>query len=110
MACRKECRCLGSGRSVLKAGGGDEHRQWHAGTPGPPSWRLRLPDRLLRPEEAADLLGVEPATIRQWTYQRRLPVVHPAGGRAARYRLSVLLELIAEWERPALGPPPSSRR
>ena len=69
-----------------------------------------LPDRLLRPEEAADLLGVEPATIRQWTYQRKLPVVHPAGGRAARYRLSVLLELIAEWERPALGPPPSSRR
>jgi excisionase family DNA binding protein len=59
---------------------------------------------------AAELLGVEVSTIRQWTYQRRLPVVHPGGGRAARYRLSTLLELMAKWERPALAPGPSEPR
>jgi excisionase family DNA binding protein len=69
-----------------------------------------LPDalaryRLVDAEAAAELLGVEVSTIRQWTYQRRLPVVHPGGGRAARYRVSTLLDLIAEWERPALGSP-----
>lgn len=68
--------------------------------------RPSLPDRLLGAEQAAELLGVEPATIRKWTYQRRLPVVHPGGGRAARYRLSALLELIVKWERPALRPIP----
>ena len=63
-----------------------------------------FPDRLLDASEAAELLGVELCTIRQWTYQRRIPVVHPAGGRAARYRLSVLLQLMAQWEQPALQP------
>ena len=61
-----------------------------------------LPDRLLTAQETAMFFGVEVCTIRQWTYQRRLTVVHPGGGRAARYRLSVLLDLIDEWTRPAL--------
>jgi excisionase family DNA binding protein len=65
-----------------------------------------VPDRLLKVAEAAAMLGVEVSTIRQWTYQRRLPVVHPGGGRAARYRLSALLELLTEWERPALASAP----
>ena len=61
-----------------------------------------LPDRLLDAKAAAELLGVQVSTVRQWTYQRRIPVVRPAGGRAARYRQSVLLKLIEQWERPAL--------
>jgi excisionase family DNA binding protein len=65
-----------------------------------------VPDRLLKVDEAAELLGVELSTIRQWTYQRRLPVVHPGGGRAARYRRSTLLALLTEWERPALASAP----
>jgi excisionase family DNA binding protein len=68
-----------------------------------------VPDRLLNVDEAAAMLGVEVSTIRQWTYQRRIPVVHPGGGRAARYRLNALLDLIAQWERPALGPTPGTR-
>lgn len=63
-----------------------------------------LPDRLLTAEQTAELFGVEVSTIRQWTYQRRLPVVHPGGGRAARYRLSVMLDLMDKWTRAALRP------
>jgi excisionase family DNA binding protein len=73
--------------------------------------RRPLPDavaryRLVTAEEAAELLGVELSTVRQWTYQRRLPVIHPGGGRAARYRLSALLDLMDAWERPALASRP----
>jgi excisionase family DNA binding protein len=81
-----------------KAGG---HR---ASRPGLPEALAHY--RLVDAEAAAELLGVEVSTIRQWTYQRRLPVVHPGGGRAARYRVSTLLELMAKWERPALAPGP----
>lgn len=76
----------------------------------PPRRLLPLPERLLDAAEAAELLGVEISTIRQWTYQRKLPVVHPGGGRAARYRLSALLDLIAQWERPAFDPAPGAPR
>lgn len=62
-------------------------------------------DRLLTAKEAAAFLGVALATIRQWTYLRRLPVIHVAGGRAARYRLSTLCALVTSWERPALRDP-----
>ncbi len=69
-----------------------------------PRAKSPLPDRLLTAEQAAEMLAVEVSTIRQWTYQRRLPVVHPVGGRAARYRLSVLLALMEKWTRAALRP------
>jgi excisionase family DNA binding protein len=59
-------------------------------------------DRLLRVEEAAHLLGLKPATLYQWTYQRRIPVVKLMG-RALRFRESDLQKLIAEGIRPALG-------
>jgi excisionase family DNA binding protein len=39
---------------------------------------------LLTAEEVAKLLGVRPATIRQWRWQRRLPAVKL--GRAVRFR------------------------
>ena len=64
---------------------------------------LVLPDRLLTAVEAAGLLGVSVATIRKWSYERRLPVVH-VNGRAARYRQSVLLKLIDQWTQPAMRP------
>jgi excisionase family DNA binding protein len=63
-----------------------------------------VPDRLLRVDEAAAMLGLTPATLYQWAYERRIPVVKPGGPRGPlRFRLSTLQRLIAEWERPALG-------
>jgi excisionase family DNA binding protein len=60
-------------------------------------------DRLLDVREAADLLGLKPATLYAWAYERRIPVVKPSGPRGPlRFRLSTLLELIESWERPAL--------
>ena len=47
------------------------------------------------------MLGVKPATLYQWAYQRRLPVVKLFGG-ALRFRLSTLQKLMADSERPAL--------
>ena len=62
-----------------------------------------LPDRLLKVDEAAAMLGVEVSTIRQWTYQRRLPVVKLFGPRGAlRFRENDLRALIAGSVRPAL--------
>jgi len=62
-----------------------------------------LPDRLLDVNEAAEMLGLKPATLYQWAYERRIPVVKPSGPRGPlRFRLSTLQKLIAQWERPAL--------
>lgn len=64
-----------------------------------------VPDRLLKVDEAAAMLGLTRATLYQWAYERRIPVVKPNGPRGPlRFRLSTLQRLIAEWERPALGP------
>jgi len=66
-----------------------------------------LPDRLLDVHEAAEMLGLKPATLYQWAYERRIPVVKPSGPRGPlRFRLSTLQRLIKEWERPALRPMP----
>ena len=59
-------------------------------------------DRLLDVNEAAAILAVRPATLYQWAYQRRIPVVKLMG-RALRFRESDLQKLIAEGIRPALG-------
>jgi excisionase family DNA binding protein len=53
-------------------------------------------------KEAASMLAVKPATLYQWAYQRRLPVVKLMG-RALRFRKSDLRKVIAEGVRPALG-------
>jgi excisionase family DNA binding protein len=58
------------------------------------------PDRLLDVHEAAAMLGLKPATLYRWAYERRLPRVKLLGG-ALRFRLSTLLKLIAESEEPA---------
>jgi len=59
-------------------------------------------DRLLTAREAAEMLRVEVSTIRRWTSDRRLPVCHPGGGRAVRYRQSDLLKCLEKWSKPAL--------
>lgn len=59
------------------------------------------PDRLLDVREAATLLAVKPATLYQWAYERRIPVVKLLG-RSLRFRLGDLQRLIAEGHRPAL--------
>jgi predicted DNA-binding transcriptional regulator AlpA len=46
------------------------------------------------------MLGLKPATLYRWAYERRLPRVKLLGG-ALRFRLSTLLKLIAESEEPA---------
>ena len=61
-----------------------------------------VPDRLLKVEEAAAMLGLKPATLYQWAYQRRIPVVKLFGPRGAlRFRESDLRALIAGSVRPA---------
>ena len=61
----------------------------------------RAEDRLLDVKEAAAMLGLKPATLYQWAYERRIPVVK-LFGRALRFRLSTIQKLIADSERPAL--------
>jgi excisionase family DNA binding protein len=60
------------------------------------------PDRLLDVHEAAQLLSVQPTTMYQWAYQRRIPTVKLMG-RALRFRESDLQKLIAQGFRPTLG-------
>lgn len=58
-------------------------------------------DPLLDVNQAAALLGVQPATLYQWAYQRRVPTVK-LFGRALRFRLSVIQQLMKSFDRPAL--------
>jgi excisionase family DNA binding protein len=58
-------------------------------------------DRLLDAREAAQLLGVKVSTLYDWSYERKIPVVK-LFGRSLRFRLSTLLKLMADSERPAL--------
>ena len=63
-------------------------------------------DRLLDVREAATLLGLQPATLYQWAYKRRIPVVKLFGPRGAlRFRLRDVEQLIQDSLRPAMGPP-----
>jgi len=63
-----------------------------------------MKEQLLTCSQLADLLSVKPATIRKWTFQRRIPCVRLAGGRAVRYRLSDCEKLIRSGLQPALRP------
>ena len=66
-------------------------------------------DPLLDIREAAALLALQPATLRRWTFTRRIPSVR-LGLRAVRYRRSELLKFIAAGEREALRPLPANGR
>ena len=58
-------------------------------------------DRLLDVREASAILGLKPATLYQWAYERRIPVVK-LFGRALRFKTSTIMKLIADSERAAL--------
>lgn len=61
-------------------------------------------ERLLGVREAASLLGLQPATLYQWAYKRRIPVVKLFGRRGAlRFRLHDVQKLIQDSVRPAAG-------
>jgi len=51
-------------------------------------------DRLVTAEQAAHYLGLKVATVRRLTATGALPSVHPTGGRAVRFRLRDLEELV----------------
>jgi len=60
------------------------------------------PDRLLDPQQAADLLGLKKATLYAWAYKRQLTAVKI--GNRLRFRESDLRKLVAAGLRPALRP------
>lgn len=59
-----------------------------------------MTEQLLTPREAADLLAVSPGTVRNWAYQRKLPVVKI--GSTLRFRRAALERLIQQSERRAI--------
>lgn len=60
-----------------------------------------MAERLLNVTEAAAMLGLKPATLYQWAYERR--IAHVKLGGALRFRLSALEKLIVQSEVSALG-------
>ena len=67
---------------------------------GPP--KSAVPDRLLTVHEAAYILGFKVATIYQWISDRKIHYVK-IGKKSVRIRLSVVQELMASSDRPALA-------
>jgi excisionase family DNA binding protein len=59
-----------------------------------------MSERLLRPSEAAERLGIKRSTFYNWCYRRCLPTVKI--GNTLRIRESVLDAFIRKRERPAL--------
>lgn len=55
-----------------------------------------MSDRLLNVREAAAMLGLKPATLYQWAYERRIG--HVKLGGALRFRLSAIEKLITQSE------------
>jgi len=62
---------------------------------------LNAEDRLLRVEEAAELLAVKPSTVRAWLLHRKLGRVR-VGTRAVRIRAGEIERIISEGSIPAL--------
>jgi predicted site-specific integrase-resolvase len=48
--------------------------------------QLWMEEQLLRAGDLAQTLGLQVATVRRWTYERKIPCVR-IGKRAVRYRL-----------------------
>lgn len=57
-------------------------------------------DQLLRPIEAAEMLGISRGTLYNWAYQRRLPIVKL--GHTLRFSRLELERYIREHKQPAL--------
>ena len=58
----------------------------------------------LNPAEAARLLRVQPATLRQWRYLKRGPAYHRVGGRVV-YSAADLAAFVARQESPLFAKP-----
>lgn len=58
-------------------------------------------NKLLNYEEAAELLGVQPGSLRGWVLQRRIPHIKLAHGKAVRFEPQALLEWIKSGSIPA---------
>ena len=52
------------------------------------------PDRLINPDEAADILGTTPGTLSVWRCQRRYDLPYVKVGKSVRYRLSAVWAFI----------------
>lgn len=63
-----------------------------------------MTDRLLKPTEAARVLGIARTTIYEWAAERRIETVRI--GRALRFRESVLQKMIRDNVRPPLRETP----
>ena len=63
--------------------------------------QMRSPRSLVSTKEAADALGLRPATLRSWMGQRRIEVVHL--GRSVRIPNTEVERLIGEGRIPRLG-------
>ncbi len=57
---------------------------------------------LLSARQAASLLGIKLATLRKWTYERRIPCVRL--GRRVLYDPEALKRVIRDGQQPALRP------
>ena len=57
-------------------------------------------EKLLSPQEAADLLGVKPCTVYTWAYRRQIP--SQKVGRLLRFSPSALQRWLKEQERKLL--------
>lgn len=60
-------------------------------------------EELLSTDAAAKLLCLKPATIRRWTFSRKISFVR-VGTRSVRFRRADLEKFISAGERPALRP------
>lgn len=66
---------------------------------------------LLTPPQVAEMLGVDPCTVREWIRSGELPGVNLASDTATRPRFRVRPEdLDAFLERRSVSPPPEPRR
>ena len=66
--------------------------------------------KLLTPQQVAELLEVKPSTIYQWTHQGFIP--HVKIGRMVRYRKETIIKFLADNERTSTSDPapsPASR-
>jgi excisionase family DNA binding protein len=57
-------------------------------------------DQLLRPNEAAEMLGISRGTLYNWAYQRRIPAVKM--GHSLRFSRLDLERYIEQHKRPVL--------
>jgi excisionase family DNA binding protein len=61
-----------------------------------------MDEKLLRAEELAEKIGLKLATVRRWSYEKRIPAVR-VGKRSIRYRLSDVQRMLLRDEPARVG-------